>query len=143
MKKSNAQQKAVIYTLPKNYIERQRIIKALQYPPYELVMWYYHKPKEDAMFLYGVYLKTDNTICCYYYDIKTLERLGIGYNPEKPKGEEFIMDINDIYRWLHKKHEVTDLLGFVLGVQSRPPKLEKKIIQFPVTEAQSQQRSTA
>ena len=137
--------KAKIYTLPKNYIERQRIIKALQYPLHELVMWYYHRPEEqEKVYLCGVYLKADNTLCVYCYDIETLQRLGLGYDPRKPPGKEYDMDVNDIYIWLHKKNDTTDLLGYVLGVQSRPPKHEGKIIQFPAAKTKSRkQRGTA
>jgi hypothetical protein len=136
-------EKAKIYTLPKNYIERQRIIKALQYPPYELVMWYYHTSEEGKENLFGVYLTEDNSIHCYYYDIETLNRQGRGYNPEKPPDEQYDVDAYDIYRWLHKKNDITDLLGFVLGVQSRPPKLESKIIQFPVIKVKCRKKKVS
>jgi len=134
-----------IYTLPQNYIERQRIIKALQYPPYELVMWYYHTPDEGGKeYLYGVYLKADDALCVYFYDIETLQMKGRGYNPEKPPEEQFIFDTNDIYRWLRRKHDITDLFGFALGVQPRPPNIESKIIQFPAIRAKRRkQRGTA
>ena len=133
--------RAKIYTMPKNYIERQRIIKALQDPLHELVMWYYHKPdKGEKVYLFGVYLKADNTLCNFYYDIETLQRVGRGYVPGQTPDEELEMGVNDLYRWLHKKGSITDLFGYVLGVQSRPPKPEGKIIQFPAIKAQCRKK---
>jgi hypothetical protein len=136
--------KAKIYTFPKKYIERQRIIKALQDPLHELVMWYYHNPDEDDVtYLFGVYLRADNTLCIYYYDIETLQRQGMGYIPGQTPGEELEPDVNNLCKWLHKEGGITDLFGYVLGVQSKPPKHEGKIIQFPAIKADRHQRSTA
>jgi len=129
--KNKAQQKAKIYTLPKNYLERQRIIEALQYPPHELVMWHYGDSTDGGEFLWGVYLLKDNALSMYFYDPETLQRLGRGW-ASGPDGKSAEPNINNLYNWLHRKGGFTNLLGYAIGVQHRPPTPEGKIIQFPV-----------
>jgi hypothetical protein len=128
--------KAKVYTLPKDYIERQRIIKALQIPFLELVLWYYYESENGKnMYLWGVYLDKNNTLRVYFYDIETLQRIGRGFIRGETPNTEREPNINDLYKWVHRKGGITDLFGYVIGVQSRPPKSEGKIIQFPVIKA--------
>jgi len=141
--KNKAQQKAVIYAMPKSYIERQRIINALQLQGHELVMWHYGESTDGNKFLWGVYLlKEDYTFSMYIYDPETLQKLGRGW-ASGSDGKRATPNINNIYNWLHKKEGgFTNLLGYAIGVQHRPPTLEGKIIQFPV-QSISNKKATA
>jgi hypothetical protein len=126
-----------VYALPEEYLKRQHLVKMLrlQVPRYELVMWFYHTPKNDKEYLYGIYLddtRDGNALCAFYFNTETLQREGHisdGYN----RKENCFFGLKDIHTFLRAKGcGTTDLLGYVLGVTRRPPTPEKKIIQFPV-----------
>jgi len=130
--------KSQIYALPEKYIERQRIIKALQDPLRELVMWFYHTEEEKKIRLWGVYLDRNETLSGFFYDVKTLQRVGYGTDPNTGERE---ISIDSLYKYLHKEVGVTELLGYALGIKSNPPpKPEGKIIQFPVPAIKAKRR---
>jgi hypothetical protein len=124
---------AKIYTLPENYIERQRIMKALHDPKRELVMWYYRTPpNKDKELLFAVYLNPGSTMSINYFDTETLQYQGVGIMDKSGMDYKMVPDVYFLIDRLKRNRGcVTDMFGYAVGVTSKPPKPEGKIINFP------------